>query len=122
MHASYWSDLSGGGLELVGATHMHAVNELLLQSFEGFLRPFPGWPLGEAARSSTLRAHGAFLASGTAGAQGHVGGAVVVSERGATCWFLEFGVGRAMVTEGGSAIPVEALGRGLHLFVTRPGG
>eukprot|EP01044_Picomonas_judraskeda_P007243 COSAG03_NODE_768_length_5947_cov_22.170361_4_plen_93_part_00 len=42
MQPNFWPSLGGGGLEQAGATL--AVNELLFQSFEGFLRFFPGAP------------------------------------------------------------------------------
>lgn len=53
--------------EQAGATL--AVNDLLMQSHEGFVRLFPaGWPEGESASFTTLRAEGAFLVSaGTTG-------------------------------------------------------
>lgn len=85
MQANFWPNLGGGGLEQVGATV--AVNELLLQSFEGFLRFFPGWALGEAARFATLRAYGAMLVSASVDADGVASDIVVVSEQGADCVF-----------------------------------
>ena len=88
MQTNFWPSLGGGGLEQVGATQ--AVNELLLQSFEGFLRFFPGWPLGETARFSSLRAVGAFLVSATVDEFGMVENVTVVSEAGRDCTFLPF--------------------------------
>ena len=62
-----------------------AVNELLLQSFEGFLRLFPGWPIGEPASFQTLRAVGAFLVTADVDAAGLVAPVVVKSEAGVLC-------------------------------------
>merc|ERR1712039_1046382 len=72
--------------EQVGATH--AINELLLQSFEGFLRFFPGWPLSERASFTTLRAVGGFLVSASVDIGGLVSSIELTSEAGRVCTFL----------------------------------
>ena len=96
------------------------MNELLLQSFEGFLRFFPGWPLGHAARFSTLRAKGAFLVSGAVAADGTVTDLLVFSEAGAPCSFLNpFGRPPA-VTERSRAVPTRRVGAQWR-FETRKG-
>jgi hypothetical protein len=51
--------LGGGGIEQAGA--VEAINTLLLQGQEGFLRFFPVWPVGEAASFTTLRTQGALV-------------------------------------------------------------
>ena len=102
--------MGGGGLEQVGATH--AVNELLLQSFERvgggnettianqlstgptatatFLRFFPGWPIGERASFKSIRAIGGFLVDGSVDTKGVVSGVHVLSTVGGSCVFLAF--------------------------------
>ena len=54
------------GFEVLG--EVIAVTEMLLMSFEGFLRIFPeqSWPRSEDARFESLRAVGGFLVSGLA--------------------------------------------------------
>ena len=51
----------GGGVETLAAVPF-AINEMLLQSFEGTVRVFPNWT-GADASFETLRADGAFLVS-----------------------------------------------------------
>ena len=141
MNENFWPDLAGGGLEQVGATQ--AVNELLLQSFvsrpicarvqllhdselddlqEGFLRFFPGWPLGEAASFSTLRAVGAFLVSATVDAAGVVGGVVVRSERGEACTVLNPFAAPPKVEDGaGRSVAARGVGGGKFEFATVAG-
>ena len=83
MQRNFWPSMGGGGLEQVGATQ--AVNELLLQSYQGVIRLFPGWPLGEPASFTTLRAVGAFLVSAAVDSAGHVGPVTILSEFGGVC-------------------------------------
>jgi len=63
---------AGGGYETAGASI--AVQEMLLQSHENFLRFFPSWPKGEPASFSGLRAVGAFVVSGRLQPNGTVSG------------------------------------------------
>ena len=85
MQPNFWPSMGGGGLEQVGATV--AVDELLLQSHEGFLVFFPAWERGSSAASfQNLRARGAFLASGAIDSSGHVQpGLEIYSETGGVC-------------------------------------
>ena len=85
MHPNFWPDMGGGGIEQVGATV--AVDELLLQSHEGFIVLFPAWERGlHAAAFITLRARGAFLFSAAIDAKGRVVPKVAVySEMGEPC-------------------------------------
>ena len=118
MQPNFWSNLGGGGLEQVGATV--AVNELLLQSFEGFLRLFPGWPIGEPASFSRLRAVGAFLVSGSVDTAGAISNVSVVSEAGAPCVFLPFSAEPTVRSRGGQ-VPLRTAGGGRLRFATAAG-
>ena len=53
---------AGGGVETASPIP-GAVNEMLLQSYQGVLRVFPDWPKDRDARFGQLRAYGAFLIS-----------------------------------------------------------
>ncbi len=75
----------GGGLEDVSPPC--AINEMLLQSYEGVLRFFPSWPKGMNARFGTLRAVGAFLVSAEL-KNDQVSGVVIFSEKGRECTVL----------------------------------
>ena len=69
----------GGGIE--NASPSLAVNEMLLQSYEGVIRLFPCWPADLDARFGSLRAVGAFLVSAEIKG-GVVGGVRILSEKG----------------------------------------
>merc|ERR1711964_527776 len=112
--------MGGGGLEQVGATH--ALNELLLQSFEGYLRLFPGWPLNERASFTTLRAFGGFLVSASVEIGGLVSDIRVLSEAGLSCVFLspwDNAIPQVMGAAG--ATKVNHLGNGKWVFPTTVG-
>jgi hypothetical protein len=138
MGANFWPDLSGGGIEQAGAAV--AVDELLLQSHEGFLVLFPAWQRGVSAASfATLRARGAFLVTAAIDAAGRVvPGVGIQSEAGGTCrlvspWPQPQGVGSASAppfavaeVPSGAAVEVEAgaaAGRGVrtYTFATQAG-
>src|SRR5262249_50967951 len=51
---------AGGGVETASPI-TGAINEMLLQSYQGVLRVFPNWPRNRDARFGQLRAYGAFL-------------------------------------------------------------
>ena len=85
MGANGYLRQGGGGIETAGGAV--AVNDMLLQSFEGFLRFFPVWPRSEDASFTTLRAVGAFLVSASL-ESGVVKGVEVVSEAGLNCTFV----------------------------------
>lgn len=98
----------GGGIETAGATV--AVNDMLLHSWEGFVRLFPVWPRGSDAAFTTLRAVGAFLVSASIKA-GAVSDVTVVSEAGEDFVVLGpwGGKGVAVVFKGtGAAVPTTA--------------
>lgn len=123
MYPNFWPSLGGGGLEQVGGAT--AVNELLLQSFEGFLRLFPGWPVGEAASFTTLRAVGAFLVSAAVDAAGVVHSVELHSERGRNCTIMSYdwkatGL-RVHDADGGHVVETHDLGGGKFCFATTAG-
>ena len=63
MNKNFYPDLGGGGIEAAGTTE--AINSILLQSQESFIRVFPMWPAkGSDAAFADLRARGGFLVSG----------------------------------------------------------
>ena len=113
MHRNFWPDMGGGGLEQAGAAV--AVDELLLQSHEGFLVLFPAWERGDSAASfTTLRARGAFLVSAAIDASGEVlPGVEIHSEAGAVCnivapWSaVGSGRSRLLVKSAGVAVAVK---------------
>lgn len=70
----------GGGVETLAAVPF-AVNEMLLQSFEGVVRVFPNWDRSRDASFETLRAEGAFLVSSSI-KRGEVVSVRVLSEKG----------------------------------------
>eukprot|EP00039_Didymoeca_costata_P002978 m.64285 g.64285 ORF g.64285 m.64285 type:complete len:898 (-) comp11637_c0_seq2:36-2729(-) len=78
---------NGGGIETAGSTI--AINEMLLQSWEGFLRFFPVWPLNESASFVGLRAVGAHLVSAAVdGKTKTFSNISILSEMGSKCTIL----------------------------------
>lgn len=118
MMPNFWPSMSGGGIEQVGATL--AINELLLQSHEGFLVLFPAWGAGSSAAFTTLRARGAFLVSAAIDDARNVAGSVhIVSEAGITCRVLSPWSGTPQVVDGAGNIVAmrEQVVRGIHVHV-----
>jgi hypothetical protein len=62
----------------------NAIQEMLMQSYEGALRFFPCWPKERDARFGNLRAAGAFLVSAEL-KNGLIRGVKIVSEKGRGC-------------------------------------
>jgi hypothetical protein len=77
---------AGGGYETAGTSI--AVNEMLLQSWEGFLRLFPVFPRGQPASFTGLRAVGAFVVNATLAVNGQVSEVEVLSDAGLNCTFF----------------------------------
>ena len=116
---------AGGGYETAGTSI--AVNEMLLQSWEGFLRFFPVYPDGEPAEFESLRAVGAFLVWSRREADGRVVGTRVVSEAGRNCTVLPPpGTTMKVVGAAGAAVPTQRVTvgaqAGLWRFATAVGG
>jgi hypothetical protein len=72
----------GGGIENVAG--FLAINEMLMQSYEGIIRLFPVWRKDQNARFGSLRAVGAFLVSARL-KDGIIGDVKIVSDKGRTC-------------------------------------
>ena len=72
----------GGCLETVSGVP-HAINEMLMQSYEGVVRIFPNWT-GKDARFRDLRAYGAFLVSSSM-SNGEIPSVTIKSEKGRVC-------------------------------------
>jgi hypothetical protein len=73
---------TGAWTESLGITG--ALQDLLMQSWDGVIRIFPGLPSGLDASFTDLRAVGAFLVSASRGG-GVVGEVSITSLRGGTC-------------------------------------
>ena len=107
----------GGGIESCGG--FLAVNEMLLQSYEGVLRFFPCWPKEQDARFGNLRAVGAFLVSAEL-KDGVVAGVRIVSEKGRPCTVQNSWPGkRVLLTRNGK--PAESLAGNRFTFQTAVG-
>ncbi|MEI6218693.1 MAG: glycoside hydrolase family 95-like protein, partial [bacterium] len=89
----------GGGIENNSGIP-DGLNEMLLQSHEGFLRLFPCWPKDRLARFDGLRACGAFLVSSEL-AGGEVKYVRIVSEKGLSCTVLNPWSGAVQVVRNG---------------------
>lgn len=62
----------------------NAIQEMLLQSYDGVFRFFPCWPKDQDASFGGLRARGAFLVSAEF-KEGEIGGVKIASEKGRSC-------------------------------------
>ena len=85
----------GGGIETLAAVPF-AVNEMLMQSFEGILRIFPCWVRSKDASFRHLRANGAFLVSSSI-KDGKIGPVDLFSEQGRPCRMENPWPGKTMV-------------------------
>lgn len=74
---------AGGGVETLAAVPF-AINEMLMQSFEGVVRLFPCWTRTQDASFHHLRANGAFLVSASI-QHGLIGDVELYSEQGRPC-------------------------------------
>ncbi len=90
----------GGGIETCGG--FLALNEMLLQSYDGVLRLFPVWPEKLDAKFGNLRAYGAFLVSAEL-KNGMVTNLELFSEKGEDCTMQNPWAGKAVrVLHGGN--------------------
>jgi len=74
---------AGGGVETASPI-VGAINEMLLQSYQGVVRVFPDWPKDHDARFGHLRAYGAFLVTSEM-AGGEIKNLLIESEKGRPC-------------------------------------
>jgi alpha-L-fucosidase 2 len=88
-HAGAWTESLG-----VNA----ALQEMLLQSWDGALRIFPGWPRAVAASFENFRAEGAFLVSAS-WTDGEVRTLRITSEKGGRCRFYPPWAGAIAITD-----------------------
>ena len=123
---NFWPNMGGGGLEQAGASV--AVDELLLQSHEGFLVLFPAWERGVSAASfKTLRARGAFLVTAAINEDGRVlSGVEIHSEAGVPCRLVApWPTGMQVRTTSGTIVHAKAtpmVGNvSTYVFETTPG-
>jgi alpha-L-fucosidase 2 len=109
----------GGGIENVAG--FLAINEMMLQSHEGFLRIFPVWPKEQNARFSTLRGRGAFLVSGTL-ADGKITNVTIRSEKGLRCAVQNPWPGsKVQLIRNGITLVAETQSGERFTFPTKPG-
>ena len=100
---------------------MAPMQEMMIQSWDGILRVFPGWPRDVKASFRDLRAEGAFLVSAS-WADGKVAAWQVKSEAGGICRLYPAWDGPVTVTDKeGNAIPVKAEAEGALSFETQAG-
>ena len=99
-----------------------ALQEMMLQSWDGALRIFPAWPRALDASFGTFRAEGAFLVSAS-WSRGAVTSLEVRSEKGGRCRLYPPWPGGIIVADG-EGRPVEAAADAWERtgFDTRPGG
>lgn len=83
VHPNGWIVQGGGGIETFAAVPL-AINEMLLQSYEGVIRLFPNWNRQKDASFSRLRAYGAFLVTSSL-KDGTVREVDIISEKGRPC-------------------------------------
>lgn len=110
-YPNFYPNLGGGGIEQAGGTL--AVNELMLQSHEGFVRFFGAWPPGEIGSFSGLRARGGLVASGSIAGNGTVSNLQLVSTVATTAKILNpFTAGAPAARCGGAstATPLQPCG------------
>jgi hypothetical protein len=119
MTANLYVHQGGGGIEIAGATM--AINEMLLQSHQGYLHFFPVWPKNFDARFGNLRTHNAFLVSSEL-SWGKVKSVEITSEKGKDCTLLSPWYGKELEVidlATNKQVPVSRKGE-KHTFKTVP--
>jgi hypothetical protein len=90
-----------------------------------FLEFFPLWPHGEAAVFESLRTKGAFVCSGSVGADGVVSDIRVVAEMGGNLSFVPVSAGSGteprVTGPAGVSVPTESHGGGVWSVQTEVG-
>ena len=95
-----------------------AINEMLLQGYDGVIRVFPNWVKEKDASFTTLRSMGAFLISSSL-KQGKVEYLKIFSEKGRPCT-IENPWGEAKVLLERNGLKSETLTGRLIKFETKP--
>jgi hypothetical protein len=99
-----------------------ALQEMMLQSWDGALRIFPAWPRSVDASFETFRAEGAFLVSAS-WSRGEVTRLEIRSEKGGRCrLYPPWPEGCKVIDAAGLIFEAEAEPWGRVGFDTRPGG
>ena len=118
MRRNFTVPTGGHGTESVA--NLEYINAAMLQSQEGFLRLFAGWPEPDA-KFKRLRTHGAFLVSSEL-VDGEVSYVEIYSEKGLPCSFLNPWSGYAVIIENSHKKQVEFSSQsGKISFSTKPG-
>jgi uncharacterized protein (TIGR02145 family) len=109
-----------GGHGTESMANLEYINAAMLQSQEGFLRLFAGWP-EPAAKFKRLRAQGAFLVSSEL-VNGEVSYIEIHSEKGLPCSFLNPWPGYSVVIEDNNKKQLEFSAQSRKItFSTKPG-
>eukprot|EP01052_Picozoa_sp_SAG31_P004325 SAG31_NODE_178_length_21247_cov_11.492009_11_plen_175_part_00 len=122
-------------VEIVGAVDSNQIccvatvgvlNEMLLNTDiqSGYLEFFPLWPHGEEAAFESLRAKGAFICSGSVGADGVVGDIRVTAEQGGNLSFVppsSLGPPQVTTYTTGAAVEAVNVGGGVWQIATQKG-
>jgi len=109
-----------GGHGTESMANLEYINAAMLQSQEGFLRLFAGWP-EPAAKFRRLRAQGAFLVSSEL-VNGEVSYIEIHSEKGLPCSFLNPWPGYSVIIEDSNKKQLEfSVQSGKINFSTKPG-
>ncbi|MBI5832726.1 MAG: hypothetical protein HZB16_10520 [Armatimonadetes bacterium] len=111
---------SGAWTETLGI--VAPLQEMMLQSYGGVLRLFPGWPASHDASFATFRAEGAFLVSAGI-THGVVGPVAVRSERGGPCrLYSPWPDGLRVTDAAGAEVRATGPADGIFEFATTAGG
>ena len=116
-YPNLWVPSGGGGVETLNAVPA-AINEMLLQGYDGVIRVFPNWVKEKDASFTTLRSMGAFLISSSL-KQGKVEYLKIFSEKGRPCT-IENPWGEAKVLLERNGLKSETLTGRLIKFETKP--
>ncbi len=99
------------------------IQEMMMQSWEGFIRVFPAWPDGVGCKFTTLRAEDAILVTSEINAWHEVISLEIHSEKGARCAVeTPWDAGFTVTDAAGQAVATTDEGEGVFAFDTVEGG
>jgi hypothetical protein len=99
------------------------MQEMMLQSWAGYIELWPAWPSKVGCRFTTLRAEDAFLVTSTITDQHEITELVIQSEMGARCRVLTpWEAGFTVTDADGNAVTTSDEGDGVFAFDTVEGG